>query len=209
MFTSPEQFAAATRTLFELQMNTFNALASKTVQGVEQVVNLNMTTARNMVDSSIAGSREISQASTPQQAAPKPVEAPPAPPPPQPAPPPPAPAPAPAPREADIALQQEKERKEQEKAKQEAEAERQRKLAAEKREAEKLEKELGKLHEQLGEVETRLGDSGVYEAARKDELRELLAEQSRLKAREGDLEERWMAALEHLESLEQQLAQAE
>ncbi|HEU4852488.1 MAG TPA: phasin family protein [Telluria sp.] len=68
MFTSPEQFAAATKTLFELQMNTFNALASKTVQGVEQVVNLNMTTARNMVDSSIAGGKEISQASTPQQA---------------------------------------------------------------------------------------------------------------------------------------------
>ncbi len=74
-------------------------------------------------------------ASTPQQAAPKPVEAPPAPPPPKPAPPPPAPTP-PAQRDADIALQQEKERQQQEKAKQEAEAERQRQLAAEKRERE-------------------------------------------------------------------------
>ena len=37
---------------------------------------------------------------------------------------------------------------------------------------------------------------------------EALAEQARLKSREGELEESWMAALEHLESLEQQLAQA-
>ena len=82
-------------------------------------------------------------------------------------------------------------------------------LAPHKREAEKLEKELGKLHEQLAKVEERLGDSGIYEAARKDELRDLLAEQARLKGLEGDLEERWMTALEHLESLEQQLAQAD
>jgi ATP-binding cassette subfamily F protein 3 len=81
-------------------------------------------------------------------------------------------------------------------------------LAPHKREADRLEKELGKLHEQLAKVEQRLGDSGIYEAARKDELRELLAEQARLKSREGELEEHWMAALEHLESLEQQLAQA-
>ncbi|MFG0380280.1 ATP-binding cassette domain-containing protein [Pseudomonas sp. zbq_18] len=82
-------------------------------------------------------------------------------------------------------------------------------LAPHRREAEKLEKELGKLHEQLAQVEERLGDSALYDAARKDELRDLLAEQARLKGREGDLEERWMTALEHLESLEQQLAQAD
>ena len=34
MFTNPEQFASATKTLFDLQMQTFNALASKAVQGV-------------------------------------------------------------------------------------------------------------------------------------------------------------------------------
>ncbi|EEF26469.1 conserved hypothetical protein [Ricinus communis] len=36
MFNNPEQFANATKTLFDLQMQTFNALASKAVQGVEQ-----------------------------------------------------------------------------------------------------------------------------------------------------------------------------
>ena len=82
-------------------------------------------------------------------------------------------------------------------------------LAPHKKAADKLEKELSTLHEQLAKVETSLGDSALYEAARKDELRDLLARQTQLKSREAELEEAWMAALEELESLEQQLAQAE
>ena len=62
MFTSPEQFASATKTLFELQMMTFNALTSKAVQGVEQVVSLNMTTAKNSVEGSLAAGKDIGQA---------------------------------------------------------------------------------------------------------------------------------------------------
>ena len=82
-------------------------------------------------------------------------------------------------------------------------------LAPHRREAEKLEKALGQLHEQLAAVEARLGDAAIYDAARKDELRDLLAEQARLKVREAELEESWMTALEQLESLEQQLVQAD
>ncbi|MCP2075158.1 UNVERIFIED_ORG: ATP-binding cassette subfamily F protein 3 [Pseudomonas lini] len=78
-------------------------------------------------------------------------------------------------------------------------------LAPHKREADKLEVELGKLHEKLQKIETSLGDSGVYEAARKDELRDLLAEQARLKVREAELEEAWMQALELLENLQAEL----
>ena len=48
-------------------------------------------------------------------------------------------------------------------------------------------------------------DSAVYEAARKDELRDLLAEQAKLKVREGQLEETWMEALELLETLQAEL----
>ncbi|QLC73316.1 ATP-binding cassette domain-containing protein [Pseudomonas sp. LPB0260] len=81
-------------------------------------------------------------------------------------------------------------------------------LAPHKREADKLERELGQLHEQLVAVEARLGDSALYEAARKDELRDLLAEQARLKGREADLEERWMLALESLEALQAELEAA-
>ncbi|HSX87073.1 MAG TPA: ATP-binding cassette domain-containing protein [Pseudomonas sp.] len=78
-------------------------------------------------------------------------------------------------------------------------------LAPHKREADKLEKELGQLHQQLAVAEARLGDSGIYEAARKNELRDTLAEQAKLKGREADLEERWMLALETLEALQAEL----
>ena len=78
-------------------------------------------------------------------------------------------------------------------------------LAPHKREADKLEKELGALHGQLAKIETSLGDSAVYEAARKDELRGLLAEQAKLKARESELEDAWMQALELLEAMQAEL----
>lgn len=62
MFTNPEQFASATKTLFELQMMTFNALTSKAVDGVEQVVALNMATAKNSVQDSMAAGQQMSKA---------------------------------------------------------------------------------------------------------------------------------------------------
>lgn len=68
MFTSPEQFANATKTLFDLQMQTFNAVASKTVQGVEQVVNLNMNAARQSMDRTLNAGRDASQAANPKEA---------------------------------------------------------------------------------------------------------------------------------------------
>ncbi len=68
MFTNPEQFASATKTLFELQMMTFNALTSKAVDGVEQVVALNMATAKNSVEGSMAAGKEMSAAKDPKAA---------------------------------------------------------------------------------------------------------------------------------------------
>jgi phasin family protein len=68
MFTNPEQFASATKTLFDLQMQTFNALASKAVQGVEQVVALNMATAKQSMDATLAASRQFTQAPDPKSA---------------------------------------------------------------------------------------------------------------------------------------------
>ncbi|MEQ7918955.1 ATP-binding cassette domain-containing protein [Xanthomonas sp. WHRI 1810A] len=78
-------------------------------------------------------------------------------------------------------------------------------LAPHKREADKLEKDLGALHEKLARIETVLGDSAIYEAASKDKLRDTLAEQARLKVREGELEDAWMTALELLESMQAEL----
>jgi ATP-binding cassette subfamily F protein 3 len=78
-------------------------------------------------------------------------------------------------------------------------------LAPLKRQADKLEKELAGVQEKLTVLEQRLGDAALYEAARKDELRELLAKQAELKVREGELEEAWLVALEALEALQVQL----
>jgi ATP-binding cassette subfamily F protein 3 len=78
-------------------------------------------------------------------------------------------------------------------------------LAPHKKTADKLEAELNQVHAQLAEIETALGDGGLYEAARKDELRELLARQTALKQREGDLEDSWMQALEKLETMQAEL----
>jgi len=68
MFTSPEQFANATKTLFDLQMQTFNALAGKTVKGVEQVVALNMNAIKSTMDSTLQASRDVAQAGNPKAA---------------------------------------------------------------------------------------------------------------------------------------------
>jgi phasin family protein len=68
MFTSPEQFANATKTLFDLQMQTFNALASKTVKGVEQVVALNVNAAKESVAGTLEAGRSMAQATDPKAA---------------------------------------------------------------------------------------------------------------------------------------------
>ncbi|WP_217477417.1 ATP-binding cassette domain-containing protein [Stutzerimonas stutzeri] len=78
-------------------------------------------------------------------------------------------------------------------------------LAPLKRQADKLEQELARVQEQLAALEQRLGDAALYEAARKDELRELLTRQAELKVREAALEESWLEALEALETLQAQL----
>jgi len=68
MFTNPEQFASATKALFEFQLMTFNTLTTKAVQGVEQVLALNMATARSGMEESIAAGKEMAAAKDPKAA---------------------------------------------------------------------------------------------------------------------------------------------
>ena len=68
MFTNPEQFASATKALFEFQLMTFNTLTSKAVKGVEQVVALNIATAKTNVEDTLAAGQEISKAKDPNAA---------------------------------------------------------------------------------------------------------------------------------------------
>ncbi|WP_256077417.1 phasin family protein [Massilia sp. YIM B04103] len=65
MFQNPEQFASATKTLFEFQLDTFNSLTSKAVQALEQVAALNLATARSNVENTLATGRELSEAKDP------------------------------------------------------------------------------------------------------------------------------------------------
>ena len=67
MFTNPEQFASATKALFEFQLMTFNTLTSKAVKGVEQVVALNVATAKSGVEGSVEAGKKFSQSKDPKQ----------------------------------------------------------------------------------------------------------------------------------------------
>ncbi|WP_028103725.1 phasin family protein [Pseudoduganella violaceinigra] len=68
MFQNPEQFANATKTLFEFQLETFNTLTNRAMQGVEQAVTLNIATARKALDEQIDASRKVSASVSPQEA---------------------------------------------------------------------------------------------------------------------------------------------
>jgi phasin family protein len=61
MFQNPEQFAAATKALFEFQLETFSTLTNKAVQGLEQVVALNIATAKSGVEDSVAASKQMTK----------------------------------------------------------------------------------------------------------------------------------------------------
>ncbi|MCW7554975.1 ATP-binding cassette domain-containing protein [Endozoicomonas gorgoniicola] len=75
-----------------------------------------------------------------------------------------------------------------------------------KRQAEKLESQLDKLQTRLAAVEDELADSSIYDAAEKDRLKNLLAEQTDLTKGINNTEEEWMTALEELEAFERELS---
>ncbi|TWI69895.1 phasin family protein [Pseudoduganella lurida] len=68
MFQNPEQFAQATKTLFAFQLETFNTLTSKAVQGIEQVVQLNIDTAKSGLERGLAAGKDLGQVTDPKAA---------------------------------------------------------------------------------------------------------------------------------------------
>lgn len=68
MFTNPEQFANATKALFEFQLETFNTLTARAVQGVEQVVALNLSTAKSQLADGLATGKALSETRDPKAA---------------------------------------------------------------------------------------------------------------------------------------------
>lgn len=86
----------------------------------------------------------------------------------------------------------------------------QRKEAARKRELsrpirkniEKIESQIGKIQPRLAEIEALLADSALYEAGRKDDLLKLMDEQTELKLKLEQAEEKMLELMMELETLE-------
>ncbi len=86
------------------------------------------------------------------------------------------------------------------KEKKRLEAERRQRLQPLRKALEKLEKEMDGLNRDKAAVEQRLADPGIYEAAGKDELRQLLLDQARIDQALAIAEERWLELGEELEA---------
>lgn len=80
-------------------------------------------------------------------------------------------------------------------------------LAPYKKQADQLEKELAHIQQKLSQIEQLLADTTLYEASKKEQLRQLLDEQTQLKSQQIASEESWLLALEALEELQTQLTQ--
>ncbi|MFT0211360.1 ATP-binding cassette domain-containing protein [Pseudomonas sp. F1_0610] len=78
-------------------------------------------------------------------------------------------------------------------------------LAPFKKEADKLEKQLEIIQQELNKIDQQLSDADLYEASRKDQLKQLLAQQAELKSKQSLVEEHWFECLEKLETLQNDL----
>ncbi|MEO6921646.1 MAG: TIGR01841 family phasin [Collimonas sp.] len=67
MFSFHEQFAAATKAHFEAQLALLNTLTAKTFEGVEKVIELNLSAAKASLEESGAGAKQLLSAKDPQE----------------------------------------------------------------------------------------------------------------------------------------------
>jgi phasin family protein len=67
MFAIPEQFSNATKANLESQFALLSSLTAKTFEGVEKLVDLNITTARNTLEESSNVARQLLSAKDPQE----------------------------------------------------------------------------------------------------------------------------------------------
>lgn len=59
MFSSTNQYANASKALFESQLDAFNALTGVVIDGTEKIASLNMATAKSSADDAIATTKEM------------------------------------------------------------------------------------------------------------------------------------------------------
>jgi len=67
MFAIPEQFSNATKAHFESQFAIFSSLTSKAFEGIEKMVELNITAAKASLEESSATARQLLAAKDPQE----------------------------------------------------------------------------------------------------------------------------------------------
>ena len=67
MFAIPEQFSNATKANFESQFAIFSSLTAKAFEGVEKLVELNITAAKATLEESSAATRQLLAAKDPQE----------------------------------------------------------------------------------------------------------------------------------------------
>ncbi|MEO7493557.1 MAG: TIGR01841 family phasin [Massilia sp.] len=67
MFAIPEQFSNATKANLESQFAVFSALTSKAFEGIEKLVELNITAAKASLEESAATTRQLLAAKDPQE----------------------------------------------------------------------------------------------------------------------------------------------
>lgn len=81
-------------------------------------------------------------------------------------------------------------------------AEKRQRLAPLRKKQQAAEKRMEKLQRQLNTMEEQLGDTDLYDAGRKDELKQLLSKQTEIKSQLEDTEMEWMELSEALEDAE-------
>jgi phasin family protein len=67
MFSIPEQFSNATKANFEAQFAIFSTLTNKAFEGVEKIVDLNLTAAKASLEESTAAAKQLLSAKDPQE----------------------------------------------------------------------------------------------------------------------------------------------
>ena len=67
MFAIPEQFSNATKANFESQFAVFSALTSKAFEGIEKLVELNLTAAKATLEESSVTTKQLLSAKDPQE----------------------------------------------------------------------------------------------------------------------------------------------
>ncbi len=107
--------------------------------------------------------------------------------------------------EGESSTQEEASLGESKKDKKRREAEIRRQVSPLKKTVDKLEAQVEALQEQLDQHEQLLADTSLYEAAQKDQLQKVLAQQAECTQKLGEVEESWMEKLEELEELVAQL----